>query len=725
MMRRVYVCFLFVSVAGMCLLCGCRSKDSAGENEAASVDVRDIDFGEAVAPNFTNELGGRDPLEGFNRSMLHVNKFGHRYVVRPVTGFWGSIFPRHIVGCFNRFTENIGFPKRMFSSFLQAEFKGGGIVFLRFLTNTTVGIAGFYDPAGAWFDLEVQDEDFGQAFASWGIGPGAYLHLPVAGPTNIRDGVGLIFDAAFDPKTYFYGGQAFTALNKMTSSYREVDTFMRSTADPYELSKRLYNVERYIKINNYDKRDKIRAEQELIDEEYAKIIAASPVEVQADNGNTLEYITVPGFNSQGTAVDTLRVAQFDIINDRESMWVDVSLWNSDFYNAASERSVKVIEDKSAMPYKVWFQKDNKHAPLAVVLPGTGSHYSGAELNALAEIFYNQGFTVVALSSSFNWQFMETAASVLVPGYIPQDAGDMRNAISKVIEDLEQNRGCSFPAKVLAGYSMGGIQSIFMAEQEQGLCPTLRIGFDRYIAINPPVDLLGAVREIDKFALAWKQWERDEVFHHAAFAAGKFMRMSRRKHEPFAAPACGSDELLRQSVDLPFNPIEAEVLIGYSFKISLQEVILSIHRKRDFGFLKAPYSWGNRADFYREIEQFTFMRYVETFLLKYYSDLENRELTMDELAARCDMRNKTESLKSMNNIYVLHTLDDFIVSNAERQWLVDTFSGRCVFFQYGGHLGEFYFMLFREEIAARARPVVELAEERLRKMNVPVAVAPQK
>ena len=198
-------------------------------NEAGVIDYADL----SPMDDLPTEIGGRDPVEGFNRAMFATNDVFMRYLFRPVGYVYGSIFPEPAVMAFNRFTDNLGFPARMISAFCQARFQAGGIEFVRFLGNTTIGIVGFFDPATAWFDLPRQDSDFGQAFASWGIGPGCYLFLPGAGPTNVRDGVGKIFDYALDPKTYFYGGQAFTMLNKGMTSYRDYETLVYANFDPY------------------------------------------------------------------------------------------------------------------------------------------------------------------------------------------------------------------------------------------------------------------------------------------------------------------------------------------------------------------------------------------------------------------------------------------------------------------------------------------------------------
>jgi phospholipid-binding lipoprotein MlaA len=66
---------------------------------------------------------------------------------------------------------------------------------VRFTLNTTIGLAGFFDVATN-FGLERQHEDFGETLAQWGAGPGAYVVLPVLGPSNVRDTVGQVVDYA-------------------------------------------------------------------------------------------------------------------------------------------------------------------------------------------------------------------------------------------------------------------------------------------------------------------------------------------------------------------------------------------------------------------------------------------------------------------------------------------------------------------------------------------------
>ena len=73
---------------------------------------------------------------------------------------------------------------------------------LRFFLNTTVGVAGFFDPSKKDFKIEKTNKDFGQTLAVWGWEDSRYLVLPLLGPRTLRDASGFPLDAAAHPITY-------------------------------------------------------------------------------------------------------------------------------------------------------------------------------------------------------------------------------------------------------------------------------------------------------------------------------------------------------------------------------------------------------------------------------------------------------------------------------------------------------------------------------------------
>ena len=132
-----------------------------------------------------NSLGGADPIEGFNRAMFSCTDFIMNYFVDPVGRVYTSILPRPVIEKFNNLCVNLEFPARAFSCLFRAEWRGAGDETARFFINTTLGIAGLFDPAAHWFDFYSTESDFGQTFAAWGIGPGCTLILPLMSTLNV------------------------------------------------------------------------------------------------------------------------------------------------------------------------------------------------------------------------------------------------------------------------------------------------------------------------------------------------------------------------------------------------------------------------------------------------------------------------------------------------------------------------------------------------------------
>lgn len=669
------------------------------ENKPEAITVKK----EASAVNppldLSEKLTGQDSIEGFNRTMYSINHFFVRWVFRPVGSVYGSIIPRPGIDAINRFTDNLGFPVRMFSCFCEAKFGGGGIEFLRFLSNTTVGVAGFFEVADPWFGLRRQDDDFGKAFYCWGIGNGCYLFLPGAGPANVRDGVGKIFDYAFDPKSYIYFGQTFTYLNLGTRQYADYERMSLANYDPYQLFKDLGGIKRELTLTDWGPRQIKAAEAAAAKKPEAPVAQPTPAR-QATSPLLAEFgsdvIKLNNYDSQGPAIDTLRMVMFNMQKDEVSLWVDLSWWNSDFPNQGSVRSVKIYDDKPAMDYKVWYQ-ENKNAPLAIVIPGLGGHCTSTTAGAMAEVLYNHGYSVVAMSSGLNWEFMESASSVLVPGYTPVDAADVRNAAGKILEDLTVNKGLKPERKVMAGISMGALHTLFIAQMEMS---GDKLGIDRYVAINPPVNLKYGLSELDKYYKTMHKWGDDQKqFEQMMNAAGKFMMMIKHKYPWQDYTECDpqSNTAIKDNKVSPVeNPYkvnmsenEARVLVGYSFKRTLDEIIVSIHHRQNLGILTTPYSWGNRTALYHELVDYSFSKYLNNFAIKYYSEKWQRQVTADELNSQSSLTAIGPQLAVNSRVRVIHTLNDFLESDTDRIWLRNTFADRIVFFEYGGHLGNLY------------------------------------
>ncbi len=135
-----------------------------------------------------------DPWESFNRKVFGFNEAIDRAAIQPVARTYRNNVPRPIQTGVSNFFGNLRDLWSGINSALQAK-PGAAIENTgRFLINTTIGIYGVFDVA-THLGLERHSEDFGQTLGRWGVPTGPYLVLPLLGPSNVRDGIGLIPDS--------------------------------------------------------------------------------------------------------------------------------------------------------------------------------------------------------------------------------------------------------------------------------------------------------------------------------------------------------------------------------------------------------------------------------------------------------------------------------------------------------------------------------------------------
>lgn len=146
-------------------------------------------------------LQNNDPLEPLNRQTLDLNLFLDRILLKPVTKIYIAIVPEQGRDALRRALDNMKEPVIVINNVLQGEITRAGTSLGRFVVNSTVGVGGFLDVAKD-IGLEKQTGDFGQTLYVWGFPEGPYLVLPLLGPSNPRDAVGMGIDAYIDPFSY-------------------------------------------------------------------------------------------------------------------------------------------------------------------------------------------------------------------------------------------------------------------------------------------------------------------------------------------------------------------------------------------------------------------------------------------------------------------------------------------------------------------------------------------
>lgn len=138
-------------------------------------------------------VGVYDPLESLNRSVYKFNTRFDRYVFLPVVSGYEAVMPDIAEKGVSNFFQNLTEVRNFVNNILQGEIVDSGITLGRFVINSTVGVAGLWDPATK-MEIYARKEDFGDTLGVWGVGPGPFLVLPILGPSSLRDTGGLAFD---------------------------------------------------------------------------------------------------------------------------------------------------------------------------------------------------------------------------------------------------------------------------------------------------------------------------------------------------------------------------------------------------------------------------------------------------------------------------------------------------------------------------------------------------
>ena len=201
-----------------------------------------------------------DPFEPVNRAIFSFNNVADRIVLEPIAKGYKKL-PSPLQSGINNFLSNLRAPLVIVNQLLQGQadnaFQSSG----RFMVNSTVGVFGLFDVAEK-IGLEEKEEDYGQTLATWGVGDGFYIVLPLFGPSNLRDTTGMVLTMMTDPINAYAVSEgeawlvpmrtAANAVDQRSQIIDEVNALRDNSVDYYAAVRSSYYQNRIAAINNVD-----------------------------------------------------------------------------------------------------------------------------------------------------------------------------------------------------------------------------------------------------------------------------------------------------------------------------------------------------------------------------------------------------------------------------------------------------------------------------------------
>lgn len=188
-----------------------------------------------------------DPYEATNRKIHEFNRGLDTVVVRPTSNAYGQILPQPVRTGISNFANYIDTPRFIINDLAQGNVDDAGHNFARFVMNTVFGL-GVLDPASE-AGLESRRTGFGETLHAWGAREGAYVELPVFGPSNERDAVGTVVDFISNPISGSLNGDtelvppSANVLDRLGARYEfrgTIDALLYESADSYAQARNLY-----------------------------------------------------------------------------------------------------------------------------------------------------------------------------------------------------------------------------------------------------------------------------------------------------------------------------------------------------------------------------------------------------------------------------------------------------------------------------------------------------
>jgi hypothetical protein len=327
-----------------------------------------------------------------------------------------------------------------------------------------------------------------------------------------------------------------------------------------------------------------------------------------------------------------------------------------------------------------FYKHDRPAPLLFILPGVGANPFFGAAPYLASFFYRENFHVVILPSPMSWNFALSASRTGAPGYVPEDARDLYTIMQRILATLKDRYDLRITKIDFMGLSLGALEGAFLSVID---ADEKKIGIEKYLLVNPPVDLAYAVKQLDEWTALGNKFGRDksqEIVSTAIAIVDSFSGEKQDNPEIF-------DRFIKKFAI--FSKEELQFLVAQSLQSQLPELIYATQAIYDQKILSAPKNEMRKR--LEEAKGLTLTDYNEKIGLPLWrQQAAEPQADLASFIERGSLPYILDRLRDNPKVHIMHTADDFLTNRTSIERLKEALGDRVMVYPYGGHLGNLWY-----------------------------------
>lgn len=325
-------------------------------------------------------------------------------------------------------------------------------------------------------------------------------------------------------------------------------------------------------------------------------------------------------------------------------------------------------------------RQNHPAPLLFILPGVGSNPYFGVATYLARLFYQEGSHIVIFPSPMSWNFALAASRSGAPGYAPADARDLYEAMQKSLSVLRDRYNVKITGINFIGVSLGALEGAYLSVLD---AEERKIGIEKYLLVNPPLDLYYALKKVDEWHALQNKFGRDKSKEIVAKAIGIVESFSEDSRDDPAV----FDRLAKDFAS--FTTEELQFLIAEDLQTLLPELVYVTQVIHDQKVLTTAKDQVRKR--LQEAQGLTFMDYNEKIGLPLWRIQEGEpQADLESFIKRGSLAPILDRLRSNSKVHIMHNADDFLADKKSIEDLKEALGDQVTLYPYGGHLGNLWF-----------------------------------